>query len=257
MKKLSYLIILILYFSSSQLSAQSIKTCRAELKNDTLVIENQLISRKFLWNSGNLITRSVTDKKRNQTWNWVSNDPDTSIPTHTKSESQGVFETKQIINQYNQNDHLEVSVTALMGTLQVKRIFQIYPHVAAISCTFYLRVKASPQWKQVTGIPPNAKDFNGIESHKSLNTLMEGMPVMDKLALAGNHWKLRPVEFFDMTDRNNTLVKENNYNLYRLPDFLTGNVLFIKNLIDDYSFFIVKEAPCSYLQLANVGFDFW
>ena len=151
---------------------------------------------------------------------------------------------------------MEVSVTALMGTLQVKRIFQIYPHVATISCTFYLRGKVSPQWKQMAETPPNAMDFKGIESQKSLNTLTEGMPVMDKLALAGNHWKLRPVEFFDMTDRNNTLVKETNYNLYRLPGFLTGNVLFIKNLIDDYSFFIVKEAPCSYLQLANVGFDF-
>ena len=50
MKKITSLLISIVCFSSSQMIAQSIETCRAELKNDTLVIENQLISRKFSWN---------------------------------------------------------------------------------------------------------------------------------------------------------------------------------------------------------------
>jgi alpha-galactosidase len=236
--------------------AQSVNTCRAVLYQDTLTIENQYIGRKFLWNGGNLITLNVSDKKRNITWNWMSKDPDAKLPGHGKVEGKGALKINTIAGQPNQSDHLDVIVTAQMGLLEVKRIFSIYPAAATLTCTFYLRGKASKEWEQATSKTNAAADFNSIEAKKNLNTADSGFPVMDKLSFAGNHWQLRPIEFFDVTDRNNTLVKESSYNLYRLPGYLTGNLLFMKDLTSGYSFFVLKEAPCANLQLANPGFDF-
>ena len=51
MKKL--LIVLALACTLSSLYAQ--KTCYSELKGDTLVIGNECIERKFIWNDGKLI----------------------------------------------------------------------------------------------------------------------------------------------------------------------------------------------------------
>ena len=139
---------------------------------------------RFRWNNGNLISLSMSDKKRNQAWNWVSKDPDIAIPAHTKTEGKGTLETQQITKNPNQADHLEVSVTALMGTLEVKRVFTIYPNIAAMNCNFYLRGKVSPDWKQTSANGLNTLDFNNIESQTNLNTLTSGVPVMDKLAFS-------------------------------------------------------------------------
>ncbi len=234
----------------------ALQSCRASLANDTLVIENDRIARRFRWNNGNLITLNLTDKQRRQTWSWVTKEPDAALPGHPKTDGPGKLDIQQITNRPNQASHLEVSVTAQMGTLAVKRVFQIYPSVGSLTCTFYLRGKASPDWKDAVMTSVSTLDFNNIESQKNLNTISEGVPVLDRLSFAGNHWQLRPVEFFDMTDRNNTLVKESTYNVYRLPGFLTGNILFIKDLAANYSFFVLKEAPCAHLQLAPAGFDF-
>ena len=61
MKKL--LIVLALACTLSSLYAQ--KTCYSELKGDTLVIGNECIERKFIWNDGNLVTYSLSDKPEN------------------------------------------------------------------------------------------------------------------------------------------------------------------------------------------------
>ncbi|MVM36686.1 hypothetical protein GO730_01745 [Spirosoma sp. HMF3257] len=65
---------------SDRVASQSLQSCRASLINDTLVLENDLIARRFRWNNGQLITLSLTDKKRKQTWEWVSKDPDCAFP---------------------------------------------------------------------------------------------------------------------------------------------------------------------------------
>ncbi|MBC7892809.1 MAG: alpha-galactosidase, partial [Sphingobacteriaceae bacterium] len=118
-----------------------------------------------------------------------------------------------------------------------------------------LRGTPSAAWQESVA-SSSGPDYKNIESQKDLNRLAATVPVMDQLTLPGNHWKLRPVEFFDVTDRANTLVRETEYNLYRQPGFLTGNLLLIDDLTSDYSFFVLKEAPSSAVQLANPGYDF-
>ena len=232
------------------------QSCRASLSNDTLIIENDLIARRFRWNKGQLITLSLTDKKRKQTWQWISKDPDCAFPGHIIPMGNGKLETNYVQGQPNQTDHLDVSVTTRLGTLDVRRVFQIYPATATLSCTFYLRGKASAEWQQAAGQPSAGMDFKNIESYADLNKLPVTVPAMDKLALAGNHWQGRAIEFADMTDRNNTLVTEVPYNLYRQPGFLKGNLLWLTDGLSGASFFVLKESPVSAVQLANPGFDF-
>ena len=46
------------------------------LKNDILTVGNSLIERKFIWNNGNMITYSLTDKKNHHRWLNKSDNPD-------------------------------------------------------------------------------------------------------------------------------------------------------------------------------------
>ncbi len=236
--------------------SQSLQNCHTTLVNDTLVIENDRIARTFHWNSGHLITINLIDKKQGRTWRWVSREPDCAFPGHSIPSSKGELITRRVLNQPNQTDHLEVSVITRLGTLDVRRVFRIYPGIAALNCTFYLRGKASTEWQQAAKQTATGLDFKNIESQGDLNKLTATVPAMDKLALAGNHWRGRAVEFADMTDRNNTLVTEVTYNVYRQPGFLKGNLLWLTDGLSGASFFVLKEAPVSALQLANPGFDF-
>ena len=257
MKRILLLIALPFFMLGPGLTVgQPLKGCRATLNNDTLVIENDLMARRFRWNNGHLITLNLTDKKRKQTWQWGTADPDCGFPGHTTPSSKGQFDTKQVLNQPNQADHLEVSVVTQLGTLVVRRVFRIYPAIAALNCTFYLRGQASTDWQQAAKQAAAGMDFKNIESYTDLNKFTATAPTMDKLALAGNHWRGRAIEFADMTDRNNTLVTETPYNLYRQPGFLTGNLLWLTDGLTGSSFFVLKESPVSALQLANPGFDF-
>ena len=235
---------------------QSLQSCRASLSNDTLVIENDRIARRFRWNNGQLITLNLTDKKRNYVWQWVSKDADCTFPGHATPVGKGELATKQIQRQPNQTDHLEVSVTTQLGTLEVRRVFRVYPNISTLSCTFYLRGKASSEWHQAASQAATGLDFKNIESLTDLNKLSGAVPAMDRLALAGNHWRVRAVEFADMTDRNNTLVTEVLYNLYRQPGFLKGNLLWLTDGLSGSSLFTLKESPVSAVQLANPGYDF-
>lgn len=54
----------LLLILSGRINAQSLQSCRANLSNDTLLLENDLIARQFRWNNGQLITLNLTDKKR-------------------------------------------------------------------------------------------------------------------------------------------------------------------------------------------------
>jgi alpha-galactosidase len=253
---ISYFALPFFLILSGQVASQSLQSCRASLSNDTLVLENNLIARRFRWNNGQLITLNLTDKKQKQTWDWVSKDPDCTFPGHITPTGKGELVTRQIQRQPNQTDHLEVSVTTRLGTLEVRRVLRIYPDLATLSCTFYLRGKPSVEWQQAAGQSVAGLDFKNIESQADLNKRTATVPAMDKLALAGNHWRARAVEFADMTDRNNTLVTEVPYNLYRQPGFLKGNLLWLTDGLTGSSLFVLKESPVSVIQLANPGFDF-
>ena len=58
----------------------AINTCHAVLKDSTLVLENNRMSRTYRWNNGNLISTGITDKTTNHTWPLNGNTPDCVPP---------------------------------------------------------------------------------------------------------------------------------------------------------------------------------
>lgn len=248
MKKLFFF----LCFLSSQLSAQSIKTCRAELKNDTLVIENQLIGRKFLWNGGNLISRSLIDKKTGKIWKMSGNKPDLSFPNQTEKAENANFSSKIVAETAVTPEHFEAIITYSLDKLEIKRIFRLYPDCAAIACDLYYRGESNSVWLQPG---TNIADMVNLEKLTPSNA-GNNTPVIEKLELTGKHWKLNAIEFFDITDRFNNLVNKVEVMSYR-PNFYRGNLLFAHDNVSDNGIFILKEAPTSNVQVAYPGSDFF
>jgi hypothetical protein len=90
-----------------------------------------------------------------------------------------------------------------------------------------------------------------------LSEMSKDKPViLDRIMLSGRHWRQHAVEFFDVTDRNNTLVQELSSYAY-LGNFYRGNLFFTQHQERNAGLFFIKEAPTSSVQLAYQGADFF
>jgi len=225
--------------------------CFAIRKGDVLVLGNSRISRTFLWNDGNLITCELTDKRTGKTWVFETKKADMSFPGQPEEATNGEFSAVTVPETAIKPEHLEATVQYFLGTLEIKRVFRIYADCPAIACDIYLRGHAEkPTVKQAV----NPGDLQNIEKLGE-NTRPEFVPVLEKLELPGRHWQLEAIEFFDVTDRFNTLVKKTEAVGYR-DNIFRGNILFATDNISGNGIFILKEAPTSNVQLAYPGADF-
>lgn len=225
--------------------------CSARLEKDVLIIENALISRTFKWNNGNIITTSLTDKASGKKWEMNSNKPDLGFPGESTTASNAVFIAKVTPRTAIAPVHLEAQITYSLGSLEVKRVFRIYPNCPAIACDFYYRGQSSQAWLQPD---INMADRVNIEKLASGGADIKA-PVIEKVDLPGKHWQLNAIEFFDVTDRYNTLVTGVEALSYR-PNLYRGNLLFAHDNTSDHGIFMLKEAPTSNVQLAYPGGDF-
>jgi hypothetical protein len=225
--------------------------CTAKLEKDVLTIENSLISRVYKWNNGNIISSSITDKSSGQKWEMKGNKPDLVFPGESVTASNAMFSAEVIPATAISPMHLEARVTYALGTLEVKRVFRLYPGCAAIACDLYYRGKSNQSWL----LPDLAMaDRTNIEKLTSGGADIKA-PVIEKVELPGKHWHISAIEFFDVTDRYNTLVNDVEALSYR-PNLFRGNLLFAHDNTSDQGIFMLKEAPVSNVQLAYPGGDF-
>lgn len=244
--------LVVLYFMiSTGLMAQGVNTCRAELKSDTLIVENQLIERKYFWNGGNIITCSLTDKISGKVWKTNTKKADLDFPGQSEVGEKSQFSAKIVPENAVTSAHLEAEITYTLDRLEIKRVLRVYPNCAVIACDLYYRGSTIAFWLQ-PGI--NLADMVNLEQLISNNTVTNA-PVIEKLELPGKHWQLNAVEFSDITDRFNNLVHTEESISYR-PNLYQGNLLFAHDKVSDEGIFILKEAPTSNVQLAYPGGDF-
>jgi alpha-galactosidase len=238
--------------TKKQSAEPALAQCKATLVNNILTLENAQLSRVYDWNGGDLKSKSVTDKKTNYSWALNSRLPDAIMPGTGKAQD-GKLVVRELASTSILPACLEAEITLMMGTLEVKRVFHIFPDCPAISCTFYLRGSVSARWSAAS---VNSGDLRNIETAAAA---AEGKPIttfMEQLTVPGKHWHLRSVQFYDITDRNNTLVQTYDRFLYRNDVQFVGNLLFADEVFSDHGLFILKEAPTSTVQLASPGFDF-
>ena len=225
--------------------------CKIELKQDTLTIENSLIKRSWLWNNGNLITCKLEDKGNGLVWQLRNNLPDLSLPGEEKEGSETSIRIEEVPASLQYTHHLRATVEYKAGNLQVRKILKIYPDCPAIACELYLKGQASQKWIKALD---NPADLQNIEK-LTQNSQGGNVPVMEQLMLEGKHWQLEAVEFFDVTDRFNTLVRPVHALSYR-DCLYRGNLLFAENTEKEAGFFMLKEAPTSNVQLYYPGGDY-
>ena len=225
--------------------------CKIELKQDTLTIENSQIKRSWLWNNGNLITCKLEDKGNGLAWQLRNNQPDLSLPGEEKEGGEASIRIEEVPASLQYTHHLRATVEYKAGNLQVRKILKIYPDCPAIACELYLKGQASQKWIKALD---NPADLQNIEK-LTQNSQGGNVPVMEQLMLEGKHWQLEAVEFFDVTDRFNTLVRPVHALSYR-DCLYRGNLLFAENTEKEAGFFMLKEAPTSNVQLYYPGGDY-
>lgn len=244
-----------LFLTAPTFAVQSYKKvaedCKIELKQDTLTIENSLIKRSWLWNNGNLITCKLEDKGNGLVWRLRNNQPDLSLPGEEKEGSEASVRIEEVPASLQYTNHLRATVEYKAGNLQVRKILKIYPGCPAIACELYLKGQASQKWIKALD---NPADLQNIEK-LTQNSQGGNVPVMEQLMLEGKHWQLEAVEFFDVTDRFNTLVRPVHALSYR-DCLYRGNLLFAENMEKEAGFFMLKEAPTSNVQLYYPGGDY-
>lgn len=238
-------------FCSIVLSAYSAGGPYSRLHNDTLTIGNAWIERKFLWNAGNPVTYSLTDKSSGQCWRNRAKSPDFRFSKAGDEVSNATYRSREIPETSVRPAYLEVTVAFSQGSLDVRRVYRIYESSPAIACDTYLRgsVEAVPDGK-ATG-PGERKNIEFAEDMKSGPVTA----VLDRIELDGLHWQTKIVEFHDVTDWNNNLVSESTLIPYR-KNTHRGNLLFAHNAENDKGIFFLKEAPSSDVQPAYTGSDF-
>jgi len=223
--------------------------CSAALAGDTLIIQNSRIVQKWIWNQGDLSAFSLQVKTTGKTVRFSPGLADFS-PGKNSFVKNIAFRVTPVAENLFYPAHLEVVLENQYQTMQVKRVFRIFPNTPAVSCDNYLKYKSllaqpgdAPQ--QVDGTEKTTKPAGQ-------RTTMH----LGAYGLASGHWQVRSVLFRDVTDRNDNLVSEQSLIPFRSPEPLQGNLLFADDLAGGNGFFILKEAPNGASQVAYPGHDF-
>lgn len=235
----------------SSLVMMATGTCYSRLQDDTLVIGNQCIERRFIWNNGLLKTYSLENKKTGWRQLLTGGKEDFEIVPQAVAVN-GKYRSEWVEETPVAPGYLRTIVSFSLGALQVRREYRIYDNCPVIGCDTYLKgMYDGSLTEQASG---NAADNRNIESAKDM-LVKGGALVLDQMQFASSHWRVKTVEFSDVTDWNNNLVWERNTIPYRKL-FYRGNLLFARDMEAAGGFFYLKEAPCSSVQLAYGKGDF-
>jgi alpha-galactosidase len=239
-------------FAPFYLAAQNTKTdCSVKLENDLLVIENSKIARTYQWNNGDLITVSLLNKLNGKVWQMKGKQPDLFLPGEAAKATNGKLNVTTIKATSVAFEHVEAEITYSLGQLEVKRVFRLYPDCPVIACDLYYRGVSTSTWLQSIA---SFGDMKNIEKVTAVSNT-KSFPVTERVIMPGKHWKIDAIEFFDITDRFNTLVQPVSSLTYR-ANFYRGNLLFAQDMTSDNGIFMLKEAPTSSVQLAYPEGDF-
>lgn len=226
--------------------------CRAERQDDLFVIENSRVRREYAWNNGHLISRRLVDKVGGTSWELRAKEPDCAFPGHKLEPREGKLKVSEAAVTSVTPAHLRAEVSFRLWDLQVRRVFRVYPDCPAIACDYYLRGRPHGSWQPGSAHPASR---GSVESEAIWQTGPLEPAIMERLATARHHLRVTAVQFFDVTDRRNNLVQTRAVLPYR-DDRLAGNLLLVESLLDEARLFVLKEAPCSDVQLAWPGYDF-
>lgn len=230
-------------------SQEKFADCVALLKEDTLLISNNKIERKWLWNKGNIIPISIKNQVNGKKTVFENSLPAFQLPEKPFKANEDFKTAKVEKNEITgQPAHLELAIINRHADILVKKVYRIFPNTPAISCDTYLKYSVLKNVLKAEAIS------SGIE--KQGKEKPEQPSYTDYYVLDNKHWKIKFVEFQDMTDQQNNLVFEKEVIPYSKRENYRGNLLLAQNLVHGMNFFILKEAPNTGSQVNYPGYDY-
>ena len=229
---------------------QKLVDCSIVLKNDTLTVENELIFQNYLWNKGHLIPLSFSRKDNDVSFEFQDHTmPELIISTQSTNLKNGKINICQDSFSPLDKKSLKAEITYSLEDLEIKRIVEIFPGIAAVSHTFYLK----GELPEIL-MPDNVtNDLGMIERENTIQYLGQRM---GRVLFKNPHWNFTVADFTEATDHNNTLVKTFGVSAYNIGQRVKGNVILGKNNFKNSGFFILKESPLGESQKAYPGADF-
>jgi len=206
-----------------------LQDCYAFVDKDTVTIGNDLIERNWVWKNGCLTPLNLKNKSLSEINVTYFNHqhPDADLPDSSYLNLRIISETEIL------NSRLQIELIAEFHGYDKKTLISIFPEVPAIRIQHAFRKK------------------NERDSALRLNEVL-----LDQIRLPSLHYTIETIEFFDRTDDHNNLVLSNSFLPFHQPTFKRANLLFANSNLNEYSFFMLKEAPCSFVQLNYPGYDF-
>jgi hypothetical protein len=228
----------LLFAALSLLSFSAVKSqTQALLHNDTLTLSNAVIKRQYLWNNGEILSLNLTDNKTGKNLLIGPSQAVLKVNNHFPLKNS-TFETEWVTEDNTHRSCLKAEVILDYGNFRLKRVFRISENVPAIGCDNYIRINNDTTFQVADDF------FRKPVAIENLNT-------------AFHYPRLKAVEFFDRTDVNNNLVRTVEAHSYTRPLELKGNLLKVHPAGPGQAgIFILKEAPCSFVQLDYPGYDF-
>lgn len=240
-------LVLIIFLLSIQLTfAQANFPCQSFLQGDSLTIKNTTTTVVYHWNQGNVQFKSARTVEGFfiHTAKPVT---DFSLPGMTGQPTSATFHTQVVQDQNSTPNHLRVTVKYSIDSLQIERVWLVYPEAAIITTYHRFRGTAKNSWATAA-----ATDRSMIEN---VNTsTKKSLPQMGFLPMPGVQWKIRAVKFYEATDHHNTLVQEQEFLKYRTPIEMQGNIVWARS--EQAGWMIVKESPLGDSQHAYANLDF-
>lgn len=228
LQSMKLFIITLLSLLTASASSFAQNSCYARLDGDTLRIGNSHIERVFAWNSGAVRTLWLEDLSNGRILKSTNDSPDFVISKEQPENASlevittpaGKWSKAAYIARINYN----------IGSVRVRREYRLYDDVPTIACDTYLK----GTW-----------DITPVEA-----------PVLDQICLKGRNWHCTVVEFHDRTDVHNTLLEEHKFISYHHEKDWNGNLLLARDATTGNGLFILKEAPCSDMQVGPGAADF-
>lgn len=224
----------------------------ARIKEGRLILETGRARYMADWNNGDVRGLSLEDTADNIRWDLQGALPDLSLPGAPEPE-KGALDCREVPAGPIRPAHLEAVNTFTLGSLEIKRVFRLYPDCPAIGCDLFLRGRAPEAWTTRELL----KNSQPIENIRLALEKKMPLPVMTRFHFNNtSHLKLKCVEFLDRTDYNNNLVLEREYLPYPMPSGLRGSLLLIRDAEKRRGLFLLKEGALCDMQIGYPGYDF-
>ena len=213
------------------------KDCYASWTENTIVIGNKRIERRFQWCAQGLVCTATVDKASAKEWR--GDEPPAVTP-------DVAIECAVSNNDGLSAKHLLLTATERQGGGVIETKLAVYPQLPFVILE-----------RRCKGLHPSSservaeKGGTGNENAVTKDVIEAAtLDRIDNVPLNVRHLTLKAFKLFDRTDLNDCLVTEEKMHLYPGCSFsMRGNVFLFDNYMENKGLLVVKDSPTHLYQL--------